>query len=163
MKIAEELMALAEGCKALCEKEAFPEISIGLESGNSFLLVSGTKNYLNNLAGLLKFLESKNAKVLAVSLNKPKEDFSGALKKMNAETKNLRIIDGASGGIEPKSLTSIQIALLKELEKGKENAILFDTISFLSIYHSTNELRNFFQGTDSAGEKNQCQINPFPD
>lgn len=158
MKIAEELMILSEGQKISNVKTAIPKFSLDLSSGNSFLLISSVKNYLDNIIGLLKFFETQNRRVLCVSVNKSKQDISNAFKKMNAEIKNLRVIDCFSDNINPKNLTSIEINVLKEIGESSENIVLFDTISFLSIYHSTNLLREFSRSLISLSKKHNFKL-----
>ena len=158
MKIAEELMILSEGQKIADVKTAISKFSLDLSSSNSFLLISNVENYLDNIIGLLKSLETQNKEVLCVSVNKSKQDISNAFKKMNAEIKNLRVIDCFSDNIDPKNLTSIEINLLKAIKKSDESVVLFDTISFLSIYHSTNLLREFSRALISLAKKHDFKL-----
>ncbi len=158
MKIAEELMILSEGQKIADVKTAISKFSLDLSSSNSFLLISNVENYLNNVIGLLNFLQTQNRKALCVSVNKSKQDISNAFKKMNAEIKNLRVIDCFSDNIDPKNLTSIEINLLKAIKKSDESVVLFDTISFLSIYHSTNLLREFSRALISLAKKHDFKL-----
>lgn len=158
MKIAEELMALSKGKKVPTAKTAIPKLSLDLSSNNSFLLISSVENYLDNIIGLLKSLEGQNKKVLCVSLNKSKQDISNAFKKMNAQIKNLHIIDCLSDNLDPKNLTSIEINLLKAIEKTGETVVLFDTISFLSIYHPTSLLREFSRALITLAKKHNFKI-----
>jgi len=158
IEVAEELMNLSKGRKVSGVKVVLPKFSLDLSSNNSFLLISSVENYLDNIIGLLKSLETQNREVLCVSVNKSKEDISNAFKKMNAEIKNLRVIDCLSDNIDPKNLTSIEIILLKEIGKSGESIVLFDTISFLSIYHSTNLLREFSRTLISLAKKHNFKL-----
>ncbi len=153
MEIAQELIDLALSETKLPVFSSLPEVSFDLGDGKTFLFLTGTEDYIKNNSQLANFLDSAGKNNYWVSVNKSKQDLIKSFEKLGIKTKNFVFLDSFSDNFDPKNLTQIQINLVNKLNNLNNATVVFDSISFLSIYHSTEGVRGFVRSLISISSK----------
>ncbi len=111
---------------------------INKQSNKVILIISNSKNYNKLVSNLVKSLPRK---VVYLSLNKPCDEISSKnfffITPFQGNSKNCIHIENLS------SLTELSILISNLVERQKFDAFVFDSISSLMTYHSTDLVRRF--------------------
>src|SRR3989344_6959749 len=138
--------------------------------GDIVIAIINSKNYVGFVLKLFKEHSSGSRKLVFVSATKSHSYFVDLLKKYKVDYNNLCFIDTISklGGDtinakskviyvnHPSDLTEISINIAGCLKSTKNNFVVIDSLSTLSLYNSTNDLVKFVHLLSQKNKKSKA-------